>query len=178
MKKIIYSLLVISTFSVTSFAQNKNIQEEVKEKVIKVKDSEGEKTIIKKENTIKEQDIRFRNPDSGALNKEQIVTPIKVDKNVEVTIDGVKRYIDVDRSGKYESLGKTFYVTLDKKGYTVRNENGKTVANLRETESGNYIHADRSKVSNLTFDDAGNIVVETYDYKDDTFTKYFYKKVQ
>ena len=58
----------------------------------------------------------------------------------------------MDRSGKYESLGKTFYVTLDKKGYTVRNENGKTVANLRETESGNYIHADRSKVSNLTFD--------------------------
>lgn len=178
MKKLVLSLALTVTVGILGFAQNKNVQEEVTKRVITVKDSEGERTIVKKENVLKEQDIKFRNADSNALNKDQRVTPIRVERNFEVTVDGVKRYIDVDRTGKYENMGKLYYVILDKKGYTVKNAAGKTVANLREMADGRYVHADKNKVSNLEFDHAGNIVVETYDYKDDTFTKYFYKKVE
>ena len=178
MKKLVLSLALTVSVGIFGFAQNKNVQEETTKRVITIKDSEGEKTVVKKENVLKEQDIKFRNAESNELNKQQAVTPIRVERNVEVTVDGVKRYIDVDRSGRYENMGKLYYITLDKKGYTVRNSTGKTVANLREMADGRYVHADKNKVSNLEFDHAGNIVVETYDYKDDTFTKYFYKKVQ
>ncbi|MBQ0117468.1 MAG: hypothetical protein KBS98_06095 [Flavobacterium sp.] len=178
MKKIVLSLALVAVGGIyTTQAQNKNVEEVVKERVITVKDNEGEKKIIKRENVSKSQDIEFRDAESNKLNKEQAVTPIRVNKSIEVSVDGVKRMVDVDRSATYDLYGEKFYVVLDKVGYTVRNAKGKTIAYLRENGNGTYVFGEKNKSSTAFFDANGNMIVETFDYRDDTFTKYMYKKM-
>lgn len=167
MKTIFLGLLAIA-FSVNSFAQNTNVQQEVKTTTTTIKDSDGEKKIIKKEKIQEVQDIELKDAESKKINKEMEETPVKVTSTTEVTVDGVTRTVDVDRSAYYLGPNGTKYqVAIDKSGYSVILPDSKKPALLRKTSNDNYIYVNRGKISVGYFDKDGNLVLETYDQKTD-----------
>lgn len=169
MKKLILSFaLIFANFYVQS--QNTNVQQEVKTTVTTIKDSDGERKIIKKEKVNEIQNIELKDAESKALNKEMKDTPVQVISTTEVTMDGVTRTVDVDRSAYYILNGQKYQVAIDKSGYTMTIPDSKKMALLRKTSNNNYIYINKNKVSVGYFDKDGNLVLETYDEKNDKMT--------
>lgn len=149
-------------------AQNKNVQNETKTTVTTIKDSEGEKQVVKKENIQQQQDIEFQNPDGKSLNKRTVETPVEVTSSTQITNpDGSTRTVDVDRSAIYTYNGQTYKVDLDSYGYTVSSSVFKKPALLRKTSTNAYIYRNNGMTSIGYFDREGNLVLETYDDKTD-----------
>ena len=155
-------------------AQNKNVTEVSKTTTRTVKTSDGEKKLIKKEDYNATQKIDFEDADSNKLNKDQKMTPVEVTATTQIIDeDGNIRSIDVDRSAIYNFGGNTYQLSLDNSGYTVINNSSKTPAMLRKTSNGNYIYSTKDRVSFGHFDKDGNLILETYDARND---KIIYEK--
>lgn len=169
MKTTFLTLLALFV-SVICLAQNKNVQQEVKTTVTTIKDSEGEKKIIKKEKINEVQNIELKDAESKVLNKEMKETPVEVISTTEVTVDGVTRTVDVDRSAYYLLNGEKYQIAVDKTGYTMSSPNSKKLALLRKTSNNNYVYINKNKVSVGYFDKDGNLILETYDDKTDKMT--------
>ncbi|MET0759174.1 MAG: hypothetical protein ABWZ56_02055 [Flavobacterium sp.] len=157
-------------FSLNIQAQNQNVKTEVKTTTTTVKDSEGEKKLVKKEKVQEIQNIELKDAESKVLNKEMKETPVQVTATTEVTADGVTRVIDVDRSAYYNLDGNKYQVSVDKSGYTMFSPTGKKAAVLRKTSNNNYIYKTKNNTSYGYFDANGNLVLETYDDKTDKVT--------
>lgn len=151
-------------------AQNKNVQQEVKTTVTTIKDSDGERKIIKKEKVNEVQNIELKDAESKTLNKEMKDTPVQVTATTEVTVDGVTRTIDVDRSAYYLLNGQKYQIATDKTGYTMTMPDTKRLALLRKTSNDSYLYINKNKVSVGYFDKDGNLILETYDDKNDKMT--------
>lgn len=155
-------------FTVGAQAQNTNVTSVSKTTTTTVKDSEGEKKLVKKESTSAVQNIELENADSPALNKDLKASPVQVTSTTQITgTDGVTRTVDVDRSAFYSVGGANFKVAMDNMGYTVSEPTGKKTAVLRRTSNNNYIYRTKDKTSVGYFDEKGNLVLETYDDKTD-----------
>lgn len=96
---------------------------------------------------------------------------------IPVTHKGVTRFIDRDRSGTYKNLDKTYLLQIDEKGYTLKTDKGKFVANIRQNDNDQYIFANNKEISYLWFKNNGDMVVETYNLKEDVFIKGLYIKI-
>jgi len=151
-------------------AQNKNVKSEVKTTVTTVKDSEGEKKLVKKEEVQEIQNIELKDAESKVLNKDLKETPVEVISKTEVSVDGLTRVVDVDRSAYYILDGQKYQISLDKDGYKMTNPNSKKLALLRKTSNNNYIYRNNNKISLGYFDQDGNLILETYDEKTDKIT--------
>lgn len=166
--------LALGAFSVQ--AQQKNVQTETTTTVRTVKDSDGERKLIKSTTENQSQQLELKNADSKELNKDLVNTPTTVVKTTTVTApDGTTRIVDVDRSANYNFDGKTYKVVLDNVGYTLI-ENGKKSGVLRNMGTNTYIHSANGVTSYGSFDENGNLVLHTYDAKTDktsvtTYTK-------
>lgn len=155
-------------------AQNKNVMDVSKTTTRTIKNSDGEKKLIKKEEINEVQDIDFVDPNSNKLNKEQKNTPIEVTATTEVMDEnGNVRSIDVDRSAIYTFGGVTYQLFLDNNGYTVINGANRTPGKMRKTSNNNYIYYTKDRVSVGHFDKDGNLILESYDNKND---KIIYEK--
>ncbi|MGK4568760.1 hypothetical protein [Flavobacterium sp. 3HN19-14] len=168
MKTTIYTAaLLLFAFGVQ--AQNKNVTNVTKTTVTTVKDSDGEKQIVKQQDVKEVQNIELKDPDSKTLNKEMKVTPVEVVSTTKITNpDGSTRTVDVDRSSVYTaSDGKSYKVALDPYGYTMYSEGMKKPALLRKTSTNSYLYRGRDKTALGYFDTDGNLVIETYDDKSD-----------
>ena len=160
----------VALFSFASSAQNQNVTEVSKTTVTTIKDSDGEKTLVKNQNIQAVQDIELQNADSKELNKDMKATPVQVTSTTQVTSpDGTVRNIAVDRSAYYTMGTNKYQVALDKSGYTMMN-NGKKTGVLRATSNNNYIYRTKEKISFGYFDEKGNLILETYDDKSDQLT--------
>lgn len=166
MKNLIVTLSLILCTSFI-FAQNKNVQKEEKTTVKTIKDSDGEKKIVKKEEIKEVQNIEFENTGENTLNKEMKQTPVEVTSTTEVSVDGVTRSIDVDRSAYYNLDGTRYEIAVDKSGYSIKDTEGNNLGLLRKTSNNNYLLVAKDKVSVGYFDKSGNLIVETYDDKND-----------
>jgi hypothetical protein len=155
-----------------ALAQNQNVTNVTKTTVTTVKDSDGEKKLVRDENVKTVQNIEFQNAESKALNKDVKPSPVQVTSTVEITgPDGRKRTVDVDRSAYY-SLGSDRYkMTIDNTGYTLLDPKGQRAALLRHMSVPNsYIYRTKDKTSVGHFDSNGNLILETYDDKTDRVT--------
>ena len=94
-------------------------------------------------------------------------TPVEVTTKTEVSVDGVTRSIDVDRSSYYNLEGKKYEVAVDKTGYSIRNSDGKNLGVLRKASNDSYMYVSKDKISIGHFDTDGNLILETYDAKND-----------
>ena len=166
MKNLIVTLSFILLASY-GFAQNKNVQSEVKTTVKTVKDSQGEKKIVKTEEVNEVQNIEFEKTAENTLNKEMKNTPVAVTKKTELSVDGVTRSVDIDHSAYYNLDGVKYQVEVDKTGYSLKNTEGENLGVLRKTSNNNYIYVEGNKVSVGYFDTDGNLILETYDSKND-----------
>lgn len=156
-------------FAVSATAQNKQVQSETKTTVTTVKDSDGAKQYVKKENVQQTQDIQFQ-PDNNSLNKRVADTPVQVTATTQITNpDGTTRTVDVDRSSVYSYNGQQYRVALDDSGYTMTSDN-MAPARLRKTSINTYIYRTKDRTSIGYFDTDGNLVLETYDDKSDKVT--------
>jgi glucan-binding YG repeat protein len=171
MKTIIMGLLFLFTTSAI-IAQNKNVKDETKTTTTTIKNSKGERKIVKTEEIKEVQEIKFENPNSSETNKDMKPTPVIVTTTNELTVDGETKYIDVDHSSYYDLDGTKYEIKSDKKGYLLLNRNKKTASGiLRKTSNNNYIFRSKNKVSVGYFDKSGNLVLETYDPKTDSMIK-------
>jgi hypothetical protein len=166
MKNLIVTVSLI-LFTSYGFAQIKNVKTEEKTTVKTIKDSDGEKKIVKKEEIKEIQNIEFEKESEKTLNKEMMQTPVEVTSTTKVSVDGVTRSIDVDRSAYYNLNGRKYEVAIDKAGYNLNDTNGENLGILRKTSNNNYIYIEKKKVSFGYFDNEGNLILETYDTKND-----------
>ena len=159
-------------FSIASQAQNTNVTETSKTTVRTIKDSEGEKKLVKEQKTSEAQDIKFKDTPGDPLNKEMVTTPTQVTSTTQITNpDGTTRTVDIDRSAVYTSQsGKQYKVTLDAMGYSVTSDALKKPALVRKTSTNSYIYRAKDKTSIAYFDTDGNIILETYDDSSDKVT--------
>ena len=169
MKNLIVTLSLILCTGY-GFAQNKNVQSETKTTVRTVKDSKGEQQTVKKEETKEVQKIEFENQESSDLNKDVKSTPVQVESKTEVSVDGVTRSVDIDRSAYYNYGGAKYQVAIDKSGYTFKNSDGENLGFMRKTSNNNYIYVTKKSTSVGYFDNDGNLIIETYDRKNDTIS--------
>ncbi|MFV5695797.1 hypothetical protein ACM55G_10215 [Flavobacterium sp. LB3P122] len=169
MKTIILGMTAF-LLSLTVQAQNQNVKSEVKTTVTKVKDSEGEKQLIKTQEVKEVQNIELKDANSNVLNKEVKESPIQVTATTAITTDGITKIIDIDRSAYYNLNGKKYQFTTDNSGYTMYLPNSKKAAILRRTSNNNYIYKSKNKTSYGYFDANGNLVLESYDDKTDKVT--------
>lgn len=157
-------------FALNVQAQNTNVKSEVKTTVTTIKDSDGQKEIIKTQDVKEVQNIELKDADSNALNKERKETPVNVTAVTKVSADGFTEVINVDRSAYYILNGKKYQISNDKGGYTMYYPDGKKSAILRRTSNNNYIYRTNNNNSFGYFDADGNLKLETYDPKTDQIT--------
>lgn len=167
MKAIVISMLAL-LLSINSQAQNTNKKSEVKTTTTTVKDSDGVKKIVKTEETKETQKIKLEQEKNNTLNIPTKPSQVDVTTKTQVSVDGVTKFVDVDRSAYYTYNGQKYQVAIDNSGYTMTlpDVNEKTI--LRRTSNNNYIFKNKDKLSVGYFDTEGNLVVETYDEKTDT----------
>jgi hypothetical protein len=167
MKTIFFSITVF-LFSIQQHAQNTNVTDVTKTTITTVKDSDGEKQIIKKQEVQEVQNIEFQNADSNALNKDMKTTPIEITSTTQITNpDGTTRTVDIDHSSYYQGNGKQYELKLDAAGYTISSSQSKKPALLRKTSTNSYIYITKYKTAIGYFDTKGNLILETYDSKND-----------
>ncbi len=170
MKTIVMTLALLFITN-TILAQNKNVKDETKTTVTTVKNSEGEKTFVKKENTREVQKIELKEQDPKNINMDMKDSEVSVQKTTTITNpDGSTRTVDVDRSSYYMLDGKKYQVSLDSKGYRILSADNKNEAFLRKTTTNSFIYRSKQKTAIGYFDTEGNLILETYDPKSDTIT--------
>ncbi|WP_026705520.1 hypothetical protein [Flavobacterium soli] len=175
--KTIFLSAALFMFALNSQAQNKNVTDVTKTTVTTVKDSDGEKQIVKQQEVQEVQNIELQNADSKALNKDMKQTPVEVTSKTTVTNpDGTTRTVDIDRSSYYTADGKTYKLALDPSGYVITGPDEKKIGILRSTSTNSFIYRGKNSTSIGYFDTNGNLVVETYDDKSDKVTVQTYTK--
>lgn len=166
--KTLISGTIFFLFSMNIQAQNQNVKSEIKTTTTIIKDSEGEKTSIKKEDIQELQNIELKDAESNILNKEIMETPVQVTSVTKITNpDGSTRTVDIDRSSFYTSDNKKYKVNLDASGYKIISVHNGSSAILRKTSTNSYIYKAKGKTSIGYFDMEGNLILETYDDKSD-----------
>lgn len=168
MKKLVLGAVAI-LFAFQAQAQNTNVTETSKTTVTTVKDSDGEKQVVKEQKTTEAQDIKFKETAGDPLNKEMAASPTTVTSTTQITNpDGSTRTVSMDRSAVYMSpSGKQYKLALDPMGYRVTSEELKKPALLRMTSTNSYIYRSKDVTSVGYFDTNGDFILESYDDKTD-----------
>lgn len=166
MKTIILGTIALF-FASNIQAQNKNVTDETKTTITTIKDSDGERKIVKEQETREIQNIELKDAQPNSLNIEMKDSPVAVTSITKITNpDGSTRTVDVDRSSYYSANGNKYKITLDPYGYTM-SMGDKKPALLRKTSTNSYIYRSKDKTAIGYFDTNGNLVLETYDDKSD-----------
>jgi len=168
MMKTLFISMIALLLSINNQAQNTNKKSEVKTTTTTVKDSEGVKKIVKTEETKEVQKIKLEQEKSNTLNIPTKPSQVDVTTKTQVSVDGVTKFVDIDRSAYYTYNGQKYQVVVDNSGYTMTLPDIEEKTILRRTSNNNYIFKNKDKLSVGYFDTEGNLVVETYDEKTDT----------
>lgn len=165
--KILTLALFIGTASM--FAQApKNVKSETKTVTTTIKDSKGEKKLVKTEETREVQKIELGEAKANTINVEQVASPVDVMTTTNVSIDGQLQQTIVDHSAYYTLDGEKYQIQSDKSGYTINSPKNKNNAILRKTSNDNYIYINNNKVAVGYYDRDGNLILESYDSKTDS----------
>lgn len=178
--KILKLSLALFFVSITFQAQNKNVLKTTETTTTTIKDSDGEKVLVKKEETQEVQKIELQEAKANTINVEIKDSPVEVLKTTQITnADGSTRTVDIDRSGFYQGSNNMKYrVALDSRGYTLSSDATRRPALLRKTSTNTYIYRNRNSTAISYFDTDGNLVVESYDYRNDEVTTQKYLRVK
>ena len=176
MKTIIMSAIAI-LFAVNMQAQNKNVTKTSNTTVTTVKDSDGEKKLIKTQNVNQVQEVELQNAESNELNKDVKASPVQVTSSTTITApNGTTRTVDIDRSAYYSMGAQKYQVAVDNVGYTMMTDDNKKAGVLRQVSDNAYIYKNGDRTSYGYFDQNGNLVISTYDDKNDTIITEMFSK--
>lgn len=176
--KTIFVGMIAFLFSLNIQAQNKNVMETTQTTTTTVKNSDGNKRIIKKENVREVQNIELKAPTANTINVEMKDSPVVSTTTTKITKpDGNVSIVDVDRSSYYLLKDKKYQLVPDGLGYKMSYKN-KRPALLRKTAAGNYVYSSRNKTAIGYFDGNGNLILDTYDYRSDKISSETYLVVR
>jgi hypothetical protein len=165
--------------SVAVHAQNTNVTDVTKKTVTTIKDSDGQKQVVKEQKIQQVQQIELENPDGKALNKEMKSSPIlTLSKTTVTNPDGTTRTVEIDRSAAYQYGGINYMLSLDPSGYVVTDKDNQQIGLLRATTTNSYIFRGKNSISIGYFDVDGNMVLETYDDSSDRVTTRTFLRMQ
>jgi hypothetical protein len=167
MKKIILSTLAL-TMSLVINAQNVNVKSEEKTVITTIKDSDGERKIVKTVETNEEQKVTLGEEKPNSINIPTTISPVDVTETTKVSVNGNVKSVDVDHSAYYSLNGEKYQVKSEKSGYTVTSSKNRNSGVLRRTSNNNYMYINNKKVSYAYYDNDGNLVIETYNPKTDS----------
>jgi hypothetical protein len=167
MKVLLLSMLTL-LLSINCKAQNTNTQSEVKTVTTTVKDSKGEKKIVKSEETKEVQEVQLGQEKPNTKNIPMKDSPVDVTTKTKVVVNGVTQSEAVNHSAYYNMNGNKYQISSDKTGYTMTSLNNKDLSLLRKTSNNNYIFKNKDKFSVGYFDADGNLILETYDERTDS----------
>lgn len=167
MKSLMLSLFTI-LLSFGSQAQNTNTKAEVKTVTTTIKDSKGEKKIVKSEEIKEVQNIELEEAKPNTLNIPIKESPVAVTTKTKVVVNGETKSEIVNHSAYYSMGGANYQIKSDRMGYVMTNPNNQNLSLLRKTSNNNYIFKNKDKFSVGYFDADGNLVLETYDEKTDS----------
>ncbi|WP_378173371.1 hypothetical protein [Aquimarina sp. SS2-1] len=141
-----------------------NSSEEVVTKIIRIKGANGEEKVIKQQQVITKKSEVKLNPDEDddETNRTAVYTPEKV---------------SIKNSGTTSSQ-KIYSRVADGTGYvlTLIDENGEKTSKAMPLSNGYYLIHNGVKDNSLGhFDDAKNLVIETYDTSTDAVIKLTYR---
>ncbi len=178
MKNLIIAMVLV--FTINGQSQNKNVLKTTETTTTTIKDSDGEKKVVKTENIQEVQKIELKDANPNSLNIEMKDSPVQVTKTTQITNpDGSTRTVDVDRSGYFMSDTNTKYkVSLDPQGYIISSDETKKPDLLRKTSTNTYIYRNKNTTAISYFDTDGNLIVETYNFKTDSVEQKKYLKVK
>lgn len=178
MKNIIY-IVCLLILPLGLQAQNKNVTEVTKKTVKTIKDSEGERKVVKEQQIQQKQNIELENADSKSLNKDMKQTPVETISTTTITNpDGTTRTVAIDRSSAYQYESDNYILSLDPSGYIVTDANNVKIGLLRATSNNSYIFRGKNSTSIGYFDTNGNLVLETYDDQSDRVTTRVFTRTQ
>ena len=170
MKRIAF--LIVLGFSISTYAQTKQVTEETTTTKVTVNDGTGKpKTITKVEKTEAQQDIKLKDAKSKKLNKDIEPSPVEVTKTTSIETDGFPTYY-IMNGQKYR-----FQANKDKSVYRVSSPDNYNYAVIHRTPSGRYIYTTNGTTSIGSFDDDGNFIIETYNDKSDNVVAETYRKL-
>ncbi|WP_162127820.1 hypothetical protein [Flavobacterium phycosphaerae] len=167
MKNLMLSLSAL-LFAIGSQGQNTNTKAEVKTVTTTIKDSKGEKKIVKSEEIKEVQNIELEEAQPNTLNIPMKESPVAVTTKTKVMVDGETKSEVVNHSAYYSLGGANYQIKSDKMGYVMTSPNSKNLSLLRKTSNNNYIFKNKDKFSVGYFDASGNLILETYDEKTDS----------
>lgn len=175
----IFATAILLAFGITANAQvdQKQVTKESTTRTVTVDNGETKRKVSKTERTEAVQDIELQNAESNQLNKDIKQTPVRVQKSTSISGTGIPEQ-EIDRSSYYSFNGRNYQFQSDNSGYRITSPDNKEYGVLRKLSNGNYIYRTKDKVSVGYFDDKGNLVVETYDDKNDRITVETYTRVQ
>ncbi|HEX8561425.1 MAG TPA: hypothetical protein VF676_00470 [Flavobacterium sp.] len=178
MKNIVLAAALV-LFATGASAQNRNVTSTSTSTVTTVKDSEGEKTLVKTQRVNETQNVELQNAESNALNKDVKPSPVQVTASTTITApDGTTRVVDVDRSAYYSLGGKRYQVSVDNTGYTMMTDNNQKAGVLRPLSNNTYIYRNGDRTSVGSFDADGNLILQSYDDKTDKVTTEMFTRNQ
>ena len=164
-------------FAMNVQAQNKNVTKTSNTTVTTVKDSDGEQKMIKTQNVNQVQDVELQNAESNELNKDVKASPVQVTSTTTITApNGTTRTVDVDRSAYYSMGNQKYQMSVDNVGYTMMTDKNKKAGVLRQVSTNGYIYQNGDRTSYGYFDENNNLVISTYDSKNDTIVTEMYSK--
>lgn len=161
--------MLVFLFAINSQAQKNNTQTEVKTTVTTVKDSEGEKKVVKSEVTreVQKVGVEVEKEKPGSLNIPMANNPVEVTKATAINSDGETRVVDVKRSTYFMNNGRKFQLQSENDGYRMLEAEGKFTGLLRKTSNNNYLYVSKKTHAFGYFDAEGNFILETYNPKTD-----------
>ena len=158
------SIILCATILLSIFAtaQNQNVTDVTKTVTTTIKDSSGERKIVKKQETKEIQNIELESAKPDTKNVEVKETPTQVTTLTKITDEsGNTTFADKDYSGKFVLNNSNFLVTLDAKGYLLTNE-AKKMINLRKTGTSVFVLNTKEYQGICYFDVDGNLLIEKY----------------
>ena len=165
--KNLLTIIAIFIISLFSTAQNKNVIDETTITKRTITGSEGTKVLIKTEDKKEIQKVMLGEEKPNTLNIETKDSPVEVVSTTKITNpDGSVRTIDQDRSGIYDMNGKKMKLVPDSVGYIISSDS-KKLGFLRKTSNNSYLFKTSSKTAIVYFDTSGNMIVDSYDDKQD-----------
>jgi hypothetical protein len=162
----------------TGTSQNTNMKSEVKTVTTTIKDSKGEKVIVKSQESNEVQKIALENEKPNTLNIPIKESPVSVTTKTKITVDGITKTIDVNHSAYYSMGGMKYQIVSDNTGYEMMNSNNLSSGVLRKTSNNNYIFKNKNSFSVGYFDGEGNLILETYNEKEDSIIQEKYSIIK
>lgn len=174
---ILTTALLFGVFTLN--AQNKNVLKETETKTTTIKDSKGQREVVKSVETNEVQKVELKEGEQVGKNMPiDNDAPTSVVKTTSVSVDGDLKFEDIDRTAYYTSNGNKYQIKTDEKGYVFIDSKQKDKVVLRKTANNNYFYVKNNTTAIGYFDNDGNFIIETYDKKSDTVTMEKYAVVK